>query len=906
MDTNSIITKGESESVVVVNDDVNGPPVIQEFFSKLNINIEKNRWTCCCNICSLSVTDTYKTTSNFLKHIKTKHRFAFDEWKSKHDRVVNEQNQPKITNIFNRENEKYSANNKRQQLLTNSLIRNLIINMSLPLSIVDNESFMNFMLDVDPKYKMINRRDITRSFLPIMYKKCIKKLQDICNRSKYVSLTLDIWSDRRMRSYFGITLHTIIDDQYKTYVLSFERLKGKHCGDKLAAEFDRVIQMYNLKDKLVRIVTDNASNNQAAFDNLMLPGFEEYFNDIDDDQSERETSDEDSDDNNKLYENSQLQAEEVNDDIYGTTLSAPAEQEFLRLPCFSHCLQLVVNDGIKAGGGALSSLKKVADLAKLAHTSTSFAERLEEQKYSIPLANRTRWNSQFQTAKKVISIPSFILNSILTDLKKNNLILNTKDRKILEDFVSLFELFNEATVLTQGECYATVSLVAPTILGILFDLEREHASSNLSLVSLCEALLSSLKARFSGLLRHFEIDVPFALYSMSERFSDPIFLIAPLLDERFKLLWLDNLQFAIKLRVIEKIHSTFVCFFSKLNFSLSQPEGADESNVTEQDISDMMTKHVDPTTKRKRAVFQIDSCQYNVEEDLWHIQIHGTDQYTDLVAEYMKYQKKKMDESNIILMFGNLLLEMGEYTKAEAYFDTILNSSNPNDEEIACIFFNFGRTHQLKGDFYRAINCYNRAYNLHMNARPKRLTSAGKTLNGLGIVYSEQGRKIKAEECFQQAMKLYKKSISKKHVDVAGTLINLGTIDYDRQHYDEAIVKYRKAKKIYDSSLPSYHPNHAIPRVNLGNVYLASRDYSKACEEYEIALKLQQQSLPNDHPDIARTLHNLALVQKHLGNIEQAKEYLERAEEIADHTLSSKHPVVSLIRKTKALMTEET
>ncbi|CAF0934628.1 unnamed protein product [Rotaria sordida] len=446
--------------------------------------------------------------------------------------------------------------------------------MSLPLSIVDNESFMNIMLDVDPKYKMINRRDITRSFLPIMYKKCIKKLQDICNQSKYVSLTLDIWSDRRMRSYFGITLHAIIDDQYKTYVLSFERLKGKHSGDKLAAEFDRVIQMYNLKDKLVRIVTDNASNNQAAFDNLILPGFEEYFNDIDDDQSERETSDEDSD-NNELYENSQLQAEEVDDDIYGTTLNAPPEQEFLRLPCFSHCLQLVVNDGIKAAGGALSSLKKVADLAKLAHTSTSFAERLEEQKYSIPLANRTRWNSQFQTVKKVIN------------------------RKILEDFVSLFELFNEATVLTQGEFYATVSLVAPTILGILFDLEREHASSNLSLVSVCEALLSSLKARFSGLLRHFEIDVPFAFYSMSERFSDPVFLIAPLLDARFKLLWLDNLQLAIKLRVIEKIYSTFVRFFSKLNFSVSQPEGADESNVAEQDITDMMTKHVDPTTKRK-------------------------------------------------------------------------------------------------------------------------------------------------------------------------------------------------------------------------------------------------------------------------------------------------------------------
>jgi tetratricopeptide (TPR) repeat protein len=181
------------------------------------------------------------------------------------------------------------------------------------------------------------------------------------------------------------------------------------------------------------------------------------------------------------------------------------------------------------------------------------------------------------------------------------------------------------------------------------------------------------------------------------------------------------------------------------------------------------------------ASFQIDSCQYNEADDLWHIQVHATDQGADLAAEYMEYQKKKMTESNIVLMFGNLLLEMGEYTKAERYFDTILTSSNPNDEEIACIFFNFGRTHRLKGDFGRAINCYTRAYNLHMNARPKRTASAGKTLNGLGVVFSEQGRILKAEQHFQRALKLYRKSIPKKHIDVAGVLINLGTIDCDRQ-----------------------------------------------------------------------------------------------------------------------------
>ena len=69
--------------------------------------------------------------------------------------------------------------------------------------------------------------------------------------------------------------------------------------------------------------------------------------------------------------------------------------------------------------------------------------------------------------------------------------------------------------------------------------------------------------RFSSLLRHFEIEVPFDTYSMSERFSDVIFLIAPLIDARFKLLWLDNLDTLVKLRVIENIRSAFVLFFLK-------------------------------------------------------------------------------------------------------------------------------------------------------------------------------------------------------------------------------------------------------------------------------------------------------------------------------------------------------
>jgi tetratricopeptide (TPR) repeat protein len=158
-------------------------------------------------------------------------------------------------------------------------------------------------------------------------------------------------------------------------------------------------------------------------------------------------------------------------------------------------------------------------------------------------------------------------------------------------------------------------------------------------------------------------------------------------------------------------------------------------------------------------------------------------------TEYIEYYKNKIADANIGLMFGHLLVEMGEYNKAETYFNNILNSSNPNDEEIACIYFNFGRTYRFKGDFNRAMDYYTRAYDLHIKAKPKRLYSAAKASNGLGLVFREQNNLEKALEYFQKTLKLYDQSIPRQHIDVANTLINLSSIQCDEE-------KVRKSIKI--------------------------------------------------------------------------------------------------------------
>jgi hypothetical protein len=96
----------ELNSVVTVRDDVCCPPVIKDLFIGLSTNIEKNRWTAKCKVCSLSVTDVYKTTSNFLKHMKNKHTTMFFDWKNKQSQPTVDKNQPMISDLFDRKNDK--------------------------------------------------------------------------------------------------------------------------------------------------------------------------------------------------------------------------------------------------------------------------------------------------------------------------------------------------------------------------------------------------------------------------------------------------------------------------------------------------------------------------------------------------------------------------------------------------------------------------------------------------------------------------------------------------------------------------------------------------------------------------------------------------------------------------------
>ncbi|CAG7724669.1 unnamed protein product, partial [Allacma fusca] len=76
-----------------------------------------------------------------------------------------------------------------------------------------------------------------------------------------ISIVVDCWSTRNGHSFHGI-LATFVDENwnYQQVVLDFDILVGSHSDKNLATSVFKTLDEYDIKEKLLVITTDNASN----------------------------------------------------------------------------------------------------------------------------------------------------------------------------------------------------------------------------------------------------------------------------------------------------------------------------------------------------------------------------------------------------------------------------------------------------------------------------------------------------------------------------------------------------------------------------------------------------------------------------------------------------------------------
>ena len=364
------------------------------------------------------------------------------------------------------------------------------------------------MKNVDPKYRNISRASVSTSILKIV-QSSKTDLKERLSKIDNVAVTLDIWSDRQMRGFLGVTVHYISDSGLQTKLLVCERFTGRHTGVRIAEHFETVVDEYGLDGKVTYLVTDNASNMKRAF----ATAFPETFDDgVDDDG---------------IWEDVGV------DELQGIL---PSHE---RLSCFAHSLQLVVGEGLKAVKNINPVMGKVSRLTTMLHTSVAFKEAFEVfygPNRGVPQPNATRWNSTLRQVRAVLALGWNKINNLLDDQDKSHIKFTAREWSQLKELNYVLSPFLEATDITQGDKAVTISSIVPTVLSLAQCLQQLHTTH---LTALRVQLLDSLRTRFSGIFAQMEV-IPQVQPVIDLPFGSSIYVLSSVLDPSYYLMWVDE------------------------------------------------------------------------------------------------------------------------------------------------------------------------------------------------------------------------------------------------------------------------------------------------------------------------------------------------------------------------------
>ena len=121
----------------------------------------------------------------------------------------------------------------------------------------------------------------------------------------------------------------------------------------------------------------------------------------------------------------------------------------------------------------------------------------------------TRWNTQLKMVRRLMEIDTDKV------VDKRELHLNAYEKVVLQEFVEVFEPFEEATDILQGDKYNSISLVIPCFLGL-----KDH----LSWFSTRHSSQPSLDRRLGNVL------------------DEHLYVCGVILDPRFKLTWSKDIE----------------------------------------------------------------------------------------------------------------------------------------------------------------------------------------------------------------------------------------------------------------------------------------------------------------------------------------------------------------------------
>ena len=280
-----------------------------------------------------------------------------------------------------------------------------------PLSIVRGEGFKNFCKELNPSYLVPSTNTVSK-YLHLIYDDLKKEVKHELTNS-CVSLTTDLWTSINTRGFITVTAHYVTSQwTLKSLIIATRPVDDKHTGANIASCLEEIKNEFGIQT-IFALVTDNAAN----------------------------------------------------------MLTASQVAGVMHVSCYSHSLQLAINDGLKI---ASVSRAIAAGRRLVAHfnRSSSATQALIRHQKILGLDNplhlvqdvSTRWNSTYAMMKRLLTlrIPVYAVimdSSVTKSTDRMGLDIPDSSWKVMEDITPILEPLAEATQVLTKEDQPTSSAV---------------------------------------------------------------------------------------------------------------------------------------------------------------------------------------------------------------------------------------------------------------------------------------------------------------------------------------------------------------------------------------------------------------------------------------------------------------
>ena len=319
------------------------------------------------------------------------------------------------------------CDSQRAEQLTQRICRMIEIDMQ-PVSVIEDEGFLQVLSFTEPEYVMPCRTTITKR-IEHRYEGASCQLKKLLSTAEHVALTTDCWTALTTESYITITCHHI-DKEWKLHadVLTTHSLSQRHTAENLAEAVNSAVDDWGLTGRVTTCVHDNGSNIVKAM--------------------------------------------------------SPAYVVWDSVPCYAHTLQLAIGDGFAVH--VVKVIGAAGRLVKHFHKSGPAAQSLKRKQEGMGLNTaagpktlikscKTRWNSVYDMFERLVEL-RWAVTAVLSDRNVTKLaearVLELSDEywRVMKDMLPVLTKLKCATTVMSSENNVSISNTYP----ITFSLLEKH------------------------------------------------------------------------------------------------------------------------------------------------------------------------------------------------------------------------------------------------------------------------------------------------------------------------------------------------------------------------------------------------------------------------------------------------